>query len=192
MGHRARGQEQEQRLPPCRGGEEEDYNSTQGQAGLSGVRLGQPQPFSRLCSSETTARLAAPPAGISQDWQTSPLPAFDLQPGGTQRPPPPSKCSGARGGHGALLITPRAALARRLSAKSSEGPEPDLAPSFPWAPGISSVGCCAWGGGRGEGSPPAQPGCDPRKFGVAPHRGRVAEGQAEMMDGTRHLEWSQQ
>jgi len=28
MGHRARGQEQQQRLPPCRGGEEEVYNST--------------------------------------------------------------------------------------------------------------------------------------------------------------------
>lgn len=152
MGHRARGQEQQQWLPPRRGGEEKVFNSSQGQPGLSWVRLGQPQ---RCLSSASPSPgwAAVKPQHSCQlllreyprNWHTAPLPAFDLQPaqpGRAQRPPPHSKCSGAQGGHGALVITPRAALARLLSANSSEGPEPDLAPSFPWASGIPSVGCC--------------------------------------------------
>lgn len=46
---------------------------------------------------------------------------------------------------------------------------------------------CLMVGGRGEDSPPAQPGCDPRKPRVTRTEDAVAKGQAEMMDGTRRL-----
>lgn len=44
---------------------------------------------------------------------------------------------------GLRFPAPKAALAQLLSASSSEGLEPDLAPSFPWASEIASVVCAA-------------------------------------------------
>ena len=40
---------------------------------------------------------------------------------------------------GLWLSAPKAALARPFSADGSEGLEPDLVATFPWAAGISSV-----------------------------------------------------
>lgn len=70
---------------------------------------------------------------------------------------------------GLRLSAPKAALARPLSADGSEGLEP---PDFELPLGFRDVLrglLCLLAGGRGEESPPAQPGCDPRKRRVALH-----------------------
>lgn len=54
---------------------------------------------------------------------------------------------------GLWLSAPKAALAHLLSADGSEGLEPNLAPSFPWASGISSMVCSVYGWGKGRGQP---------------------------------------
>lgn len=88
------------------------------------ARLGQPGSAPALpeLSTQTTACLAANPGEISQELAWGPVPAFDLQPGRTQSHHPTA--SGARGGHGALAITARAALTPPLSASGARGHSP--------------------------------------------------------------------
>lgn len=92
---------------------------------------------------------------------------------------------------GLWLSAPKAALAPLLSANGSEVLKPDLAPSFPWASGISSVVCSdRW---LGEGERRAlrhSRALTPGSPGSPCTEDAAAKRQAEMMDGTRRLQWS--
>lgn len=98
-----------------------------------------------------------------RNQQTDPLPAFDVQPGGTQH-------QGLRStGRSRGSVITQGCPGTALISQQHRGDGARFSTELPL--GFRDL-LRAWGGGRGEGSPPEQPGCDPGKFGVAPHRGR--------------------
>ena len=165
MGHGAWGQEQQQRLPPCRGGEEEVYNSTPCERQRPG-KLGQARSALMPPGAEPLCFLRPYSSAVMQgNHSTPPSSSYCNDPGQAQLGAgkwvfcQPLICSqpsraGSRSHHhaasaeergrlvGLWLSARKAALARLLSANGSEGLESDLAPSFPWVSGISSMVCC--------------------------------------------------